>query len=345
MNFKKICFISLFLLFLIINTACAYDFDNSTEEFSQETNDLICDGENDYNHDFGQWVLDENGTLVYVPSDENTSFPYFDIPAGGGNVTDLRNNNESDINLTEPSNQSTVNSPASMNPLWNEFIKDPQGFMEKYHSLPDTVSVDWDKYVENNDSWSWHSSKELRDFLDFVSETKVKPDVIESKDIGVFYSKNNIYKIRVLNPVGDSVGKGINVTFVFNSKKINAKTDSNGYASFRFNAQPGNYVVKAYAGEIHSKNKIDIKALFKTKNLNKKYGKSSKFSIKLIKHKGKSISKQTIKITFNGKNYNVKTNSKGIATFNISKNLKIGKHTIKSRYNGCVVKNSITVNR
>ena len=33
-------------------------------------------------------------------------------------------------------------------------------------------------------------------------------------------------------------------------------------------------------------------------------------------------------------NYKIKTNKKGIATLKISKNLKIGKHTIKTTYNG-----------
>ena len=155
MNIKKICFISLFLLFLILNTACAHDFDNSTEAISQVQDDeLICDGENDYSHDFGQWVLDENGNLIYVPSDENTSFHYFDDYAPEGNVTDLRND-KPDPNSTDISNQSQMTSPSTMDSIWNEFIKDPQDFMEKYHSLPDTVSIDWEKYLEAKEGMSF----------------------------------------------------------------------------------------------------------------------------------------------------------------------------------------------
>lgn len=109
--------------------------------------------------------------------------------------------------------------------------------------------------------------------------------------------------------------------------------------------QAGNYVVNIYAGDISSKNKITVMALFKTKNIQKKYKKSSKFKIKLIKQNGKSVSKKNIKITLNSKSYRVKSNSNGIATFNIPKNLKIGKYTIKTSYNGCVVENKITVKK
>lgn len=70
-----------------------------------------------------------------------------------------------------------------------------------------------------------------------------------------------------------------------------------------------------------------------------------KFKVRLVKFTGKSLYGKKIKITLKGKTATVKTNSKGIAVFNIPKNLKIGKYTIRTCYNGCVVKNKITVKK
>ena len=348
MNFKKICFISLFLLFLVLNTSCAQDLENSTDAISQvHDEDLIPVADSII--DLGEWILDENGNLVYVPSTGNGSLPHIDIPTPEGNVTDIRNNNKTDLNSTDIFNESEsiepIKTPASMSTMMEEFIKDPQGYLERYHSMPDNISVYLNEDIYNNSSCNTRYYKEFDEFMKFVEETKVKPDVIESKDISVFYSKNNIYTVRIINPVSDPVCEGVNVTFTFNNRKITVKTDADGYASFKFNAQPGNYVVKVSAGDKNSKNKIAVKALFKTKNVNKIYKKSSKFTVRLIKQNGKSVSKQIVKVTFKGKNYKIKTNSKGIASFNIPKGLKVGKYTIKTNYNGCAVKNRITVKR
>lgn len=354
MNVKKICLISLFILFLILSTSSVHanDLDNSTELNSElQDNDIIADDENSsenpviddgYFSSLGEWTVDENGKITYIPSAKNNTYANYSVEFHKENVTDLRKNNSEDIDLIQRYPPTDL---SSMIDLWNELVNDPGRFDGKYPPIHDNITINWEDYAENNDSCHTPYSKEFLDFLKFVNENKVKPASIESEDINVFYSKDNMYKVRILNPVSDSVGKGINVTFIFDGKKINVKTDEDGYASFRFDSQPGTHAVNVYAGNITSKNKITVKSLFKTKNINKAYKKSSQFSVKIIKPKGKSLSKQTVKITFKGKNYKIKTNSKGIAKFNIPKNLKIGKHVIKTSYNGCSVKNMITVKR
>lgn len=52
-----------------------------------------------------------------------------------------------------------------------------------------------------------------------------------------------------------------------------------------------------------------------------------------------------VKVKFKGKTYKLKTNSKGIATFKIPKNLKKGKYTIKTTYNGLTNSNKIIVKK
>ena len=350
MNVKKICLFSLLILFLILSTSSihAHDLNNSTDLNPKIQDNIISDEnsfgdsifDDEYFNDVGEWTLDENGNIVTISSNKTPSESNYSTDTDEKNVTDLRNNNSESTNQNQ---FPQITEHSSMLNLWKKYINDPWAVVEKYNSIPDNTPTNWENYVESNNPCNKHYSKEFIEFLNFVNENKAKPASIESKNSNVFYSKNNKYTVKILNPISDSVGKGINVTFVFNGKKIKVKTDENGYASFKLNSQPGNYVVKIYAGNITSKNKITVKPLFKTNNINKIYKKSKKFTIKIIKQKGRSISKQIVKITFKGKNYKIKTNSQGIAIFNIPKNLKIGKYIIKTSYNGCSVKNKITV--
>ena len=70
------------------------------------------------------------------------------------------------------------------------------------------------------------------------------------------------------------------------------------------------------------------------------YTSTSYYKVKLTQN-NIPLSGKTVKINFNGVNYNVKTDSKGIASFKIT--AKPGKYTIKASYNGKVTKNAVTV--
>lgn len=336
MNVKAIF---LFSLILLLSASVVYAQDNSTV-LSADSDDVSY-GDHWALNGHGEWSIDENGSLIHKPSDKNYSAEDISIEFHNDNSTDLRKNS-SDANRTQ--NASDILTPARINPLWDEFVKDPLAFMEKYQLVPKAPPATWNSSISDNPCSSPYS-KEFIDFMNFVEKTRVRPDVIEAGNLNVYYSKGNVYQIRVLNPVGDPVYGAVNVTFIFNGKKINTKTDENGYASFKFNRQPGSYVVKAYVGNVSSKHKITVKSLFKTKDVSKKYKKSMKFKVRLVKFTGKSLYGKKIKITLKGKTATVKTNSKGIAVFNIPKNLKIGKYAIRTCYNGCVVKNKITVKK
>ena len=71
------------------------------------------------------------------------------------------------------------------------------------------------------------------------------------------------------------------------------------------------------------------------------YKSTKKFKVKVLDTNGKSYAKQTVKIKFKGKTYKVKSNSKGIATFKLGKNIKKGKYTIKTTYAGLVNVNKV----
>lgn len=314
MDVKQICLIVLFTLFLILSTSSiyAYDFNNSTELTTQvQDDDYISDEGNTsesfifdegYYNVFGQWIFDENGNIVFVSSTKNNTIENFTTFDSKENVTDLRNNNSGGNNFPDNIDQiqseSSMSGPLSRNGLWNEFVNNPWGYIEKYNSLPDALSINFDNNVNGNSSCNKLYSKEFQNFMNAINQNRIKHEVIESKDInGPCFEIND---------------------FMENSA---VKENNNG------------------------KNKVFSNPLFKTKDITIKYKKSSKFIIKLLKQDGKLISKQTIKISFKGKNYKVKTDSKGIATFNIPKNLKIGKYNIKTVYNGYVANNRITVKK
>ena len=64
-----------------------------------------------------------------------------------------------------------------------------------------------------------------------------------------------------------------------------------------------------------------------------------------LKEEFKNKLKKNIKITFNGKNYTIKTNSKGITKLTINKNIKVGKYNIVTSYGKLTVKNWVKVTK
>ena len=187
MNVKAIF---LFSLILLLSASVVYARDNSTV-LSADSDDVSY-GDHWALNGPGEWSIDENGSLIYKPSDKNNSAEDINIEFHS-NVTDLRKNSSDTHNVSE------ILTPARINPLWDEFVKDPLAFMEKYHPEPKAPPADWTSNVSDNPC-SRPYSKELIDFMNYVEKTCVRPDVIEAGNLNVYYSKGNVYQIRVLNP-------------------------------------------------------------------------------------------------------------------------------------------------
>ena len=181
-------------------------------------------------------------------------------------------------------------------------------------------------------------------YLFSKSDLPVDKSKIKSNDLTKYYKNSKKFKVRVYGKDGKlAIGKYVKFTISGHTCKI--KTDKNGYASLKVNKKPGTYTVQISYGKLMVKNRIVVKSTLKTKNVSKKVKKSGKFTVKVLNSKGKAYSKQTVKIKFKGKTYNLKTNKKGIATFKLSKNLKVGKYTIKTTCNGLTNSNKITVKK
>lgn len=142
----------------------------------------------------------------------------------------------------------------------------------------------------------------------------------------------------------DKNGKSISnakITVLIGGKKIILTTNSKGQAKLSVNIAPKTYTVKvSYGGSANylkssatmaitiKKASSKIKAAKKTFKLKVK---TKKYTITLRNQFGKAIKKAKVKLKINGKTYSAKTNSKGKATFKITKLKKKGtfKATIK----------------
>ncbi len=176
-------------------------------------------------------------------------------------------------------------------------------------------------------------------------DIKVVPKTkIVSGNMIKFYKQSKQFKIRLYGADG-KLASGKFVKFTIGKKSYYVKTDKKGYATVNINNKPGKYTIISQYGNVKVKNSITIKTILITKNLSKKIKKSGKFYIKALNYNGKVAAKKVVIIKFKSKTYKIKTNKKGIATFTISKNLKVGKYLIKTIYAGLINSNMIIVRR
>ena len=155
------------------------------------------------------------------------------------------------------------------------------------------------------------------------------------------YYLQTTYKVRIIGDNGKYVKSGEKVTFTIGNTKYTVKTDNNGYATLKITKTPGKYTVKATYKEFTVKNKVIIKQALKASNISKKKTQTIKYSAKLL---GKNIKNKKISFKINGKTYNSKTNSKGIATISL-KNLKVGNHKITIKYSKTAINKTIKIKK
>ena len=168
----------------------------------------------------------------------------------------------------------------------------------------------------------------------------------ENKNLTMYYGAGSSYKVRVYDDNGN-VASGVEVTFKINGKTYKKFTNSNGYASLKIDNSfnPKTYTVTATYKGYKVSNKVTVKPTLVCKNMNVKKSKTFKYTVKLLNNKGKILKGKYVKVKFKGKTYNAKTNSKGIATFKIKVNSKLGKFTITSSYGSAKISKKITVKK
>ena len=178
-----------------------------------------------------------------------------------------------------------------------------------------------------------------------VNFTVNKKDItINAKNAAYIINYGGTYKVSFTN-----VTDGTNVTFTLNGKNIGTSTIINGTASIKLTgkilktAKAGkkNMVIKIGNNNYNPINKTvkitinkeKTKITAKAKTF-KRTTKTKKYTITLKNSKNKAMKKAKVTLKVKGKTYNTRTNSKGKATFKITKLTKKGTYKAVIKYKG-----------
>ena len=209
--------------------------------------------------------------------------------------------------------------------------------INEYHSGTNMIRVYYSD-VEN-DIYGY------KDATFFVEKVDVCPVVLEYDDVIV----GKVSSVNVILP--DDANGTIELSISNSTHSIKIVQNANGseniiklldlaQGDYLINATftSDKYVTNSSVGMISFVN-IPVYKLTSS-NVAMSYNDGSKYKVLLTKD-GKTLAGETVKITFNGKTSNVKTDKNGYATLTVS-NLP-GKYTVTASYKGQSVKNTIQV--
>lgn len=207
----------------------------------------------------------------------------------------------------------------------------------------DTLSVDYqsdDIYSDSVDvsSDDNHVDEKIENSSDVkIQDNNAKPSnvvkkasstvktTITAKDVTKYYQDGTTLKAYLKNSNGKALS-GKKITVTYSGKTYSRTTDSKGCVSWNVQKGPGTYSVKfsfsasGYASSSKTA-KVTVKAMPTTltaNNLAFTYGDgNNKLKATLKDKNGKVLADKTVVFNFNGKNYNQKTDSKGVATLTI----------------------------
>jgi hypothetical protein len=165
---------------------------------------------------------------------------------------------------------------------------------------------------------------------------------ISASNLEMYYLDGSKYVVTVYGANGKPAAS-TQVTFRVSGKTLKANTDSKGRAKIKVDLIPKTYKVTSGALGLSVTKTIKVKQILTLKSVKvKKSAKKLILKATLKKVNGKYLGGKKITFKFNGKSYNVKTNSKGIAKATVKKSvlkkLKVGK---KVTYQATYVKNTV----
>lgn len=175
-----------------------------------------------------------------------------------------------------------------------------------------------------------------------VTDDKISTE-LTAPEISLVYNNNKNLIITLTDANGNALSDK-NITVSINNKIVNKTTDSNGQVKLAINLKPKTYAttVTFEGDEKYAKSSVDTKVIVKkaTPKLtakNKKFNvktKTKKYAVVLKTNKSKALKKVKVTLKVNGKTYSAKTNSKGKATFKITKLTKKGKFKSTVKFAG-----------
>lgn len=177
-----------------------------------------------------------------------------------------------------------------------------------------------------------------------VATKKVSTKFTGPFSVAKIYNVAKSFTVTLKDANGKALSK-TNVTLVINGKKTTPTTDAKGQLKVTIaNLAPKTYTAKiTYAGDAtHKTSSKSVKVVVKKATPKLTAGKKTfkvktkikKYTVTLKTNKGKAMKNVKLTLKVKGKTYTAKTNSKGKATFKITKLTKKGTHKATITYKG-----------
>lgn len=185
-----------------------------------------------------------------------------------------------------------------------------------------------------------------------ITVNKATP-VLSGEDLVMVCNDGSSWRITLADAGGNAIANAV-VKFTVAGKTYSRKTDANGTASLPINLISGNYNISArFEGNtkfepVEINNTVTVnkpKYNITAEDVNMTYGDGTNFTVQLVDSQANpvALAGENVKITVNGKPYNRKTDTNGIATLPI--NLRAGTYTFTAEYDGNEITNTIVVNK
>ncbi len=177
-----------------------------------------------------------------------------------------------------------------------------------------------------------------------VNINKIISTSISASTVTTVYNGNKYLVVSLKDSQGNAVS-GVQLTVVLNDKVYTPTTDSDGQIKISTNGlAPKSYIATITFGgnSKYDKSNANVNVVVKkaTPKLTakaktfKKSVKTKKYSVTLKTNQNKVMKNTKLTLKVNGKTYSAKTNSKGQATFKITKLTKKGKFTAVVKFAG-----------
>lgn len=178
------------------------------------------------------------------------------------------------------------------------------------------------------------------DFSSIINMFGGSKETIEAADLTKVYTANTKYSVTVKK--GNETLTSGTVIFTIDNKEVTGHIGSDGVATVSLkNLKPGTHFVVVEYGDVLVKKVITVKKatpkLTAKNKAFKKAKKTKKYAVTLKTNEGKALKNTKVTIKVKGKTYKAQTNSKGKATFKITKLNKKGKFkaVVKSKKTDC----------
>lgn len=156
---------------------------------------------------------------------------------------------------------------------------------------------------------------------------------VTANDLVMKYNDGSSYQVTIKNKTGTPLN-GITVQFTLNGKNTKVTTDAKGIAKLKIAENIGYYPIdmQVVNSSYYTSSKITKHILvngtqFQANDITLSVNTSGTFSVKLIDGQNKSVANKAVKFTLNSHTKSVKTDSNGVAKYDIS-NLSKGTYTI-----------------